>query len=662
MMTPADRDREAPNVSADVPVVVPPRWALLQRELIDRMDAARRRFEALHCGSDGRLLFDGELDTRDGVDDFYEPFFNWPVLGMLGGSPGIVADAKRHWEGVTAQLAELGMLADEYERGYDWFHQGESLLFFFAICAADPGDPAFRERAVRFARQFLPSAPNGAYDEAHRMLRAPHVGSDGPRYGLEDVVTPYGDSEGMRPYGLALRDIPGIAAWEDLADPAKARLMAEQMNERLGVGDVPVSLASTSLFVNAWLYRHEPVFARWIADYVGAWRDRAEANNGLIPDNVGPDGAVGELHGGRWFGGHYGWTWPHGLHSVEAGALIGAMNDQFVNGGAGEALDLARVPLDAVQGHAVRRRFDPSAATLPGHWLARLTAEELERPVELVPYRVDERGWFDWMPMQLSFPVWLWWYSGESVDRDRLVALRDRSGYAWDHLAWFRSKEEAGHEDAWWAWLEGDFPDWPTQSLELALAQVARRSALLESVGHAPGSADIHWWQQLNPVVTEVLVQQIGGAPAPLYNGGLPMMRLRWWDCGSGDPGLPRDVRALVSRADGDAVDVELVNLSPESHDIEVQSGTYGEDLIESVRAQHCVRSAASTPWPGSVHGYPITPPPTEWVETAVGRSRLRITLPGNTSIRLELAIRRRARTPRHTSLTDHHDAKDVIE
>lgn len=642
-----------PRIAVDVPVVVPPSWALLQRELLDRIDVARRAFEAAYCEPDGRLRFVGTLVGRDGVDDFYEPFFNWPLLGMLGGSPGIVAASKRHWEGVSAQLTELGMLTEEYERGYDWFHQGESLLLFYAICAVDPGDEAFRERAMRFARLFLPGSPTGNYSVEHRAMRAPHVGADGPRYGIDEDFVSFGESEGMRPYGLPLRDVPGIETWEDLADPKRAARMAQEMNARLGRGDVPVSLAATSLAANAWLYGHDPEFANWIAEYVGAWRSRASANDGLIPDNVGPSGEVGELHGGRWFGGHYGWTWPHGLHSVEAGALIGAMNDDFVNGGRADSLDLGRVPLDRVHKEAVQRRFHPGAATLSGHWLARLSDQELQSQVQLVPYRVDDRGWFDWMPMQLSFPVWLWWYSGEAADRDRLVRLRAESGYAWDRVAWFRSKEEAGHEDAWWAWLSGDFPEWPEESLQLALAQVARRAALIATAGDATGEQDIHWWQQLNPVVTEVLVQQVSGAPAVLYNGGLPMMRLRWWDAATGEPGLPRDVRALVTRIDAELVEVEVVNLADFAYEVLLQSGTYAEDVIDGVCFERLSETAsghdtARRTWPGPVHGYPIDPPATEWIELSVGGSRLRVALAGRTGARLQLRIRRRAATPHH--------------
>ena len=35
--------------------------------------------------------------------------------------------------------------------------------------------------------------------------------------------------------------------------------------------------------------------------------ERTEANDGLIPTNIGLDGSIGGECGGRWYGGVYGW-------------------------------------------------------------------------------------------------------------------------------------------------------------------------------------------------------------------------------------------------------------------------------------------------------------------------------------------------------------------
>ena len=74
-----------PVITASVPLLEPPGWAIAQRQLFDLLDDAWRRFAHAFTGPDGRLNYDGSLSTRDGVDDFYEVFFNWPQLYLLGG-------------------------------------------------------------------------------------------------------------------------------------------------------------------------------------------------------------------------------------------------------------------------------------------------------------------------------------------------------------------------------------------------------------------------------------------------------------------------------------------------------------------------------------------------------------------------------------------------
>lgn len=37
------------------------------------------------------------------------------------------------------------------------------------------------------------------------------------------------------------------------------------------------------------------------------------------------DGVVGSQLDGRWYGGHYGCSWPHGMYSIAQATLIGAM-------------------------------------------------------------------------------------------------------------------------------------------------------------------------------------------------------------------------------------------------------------------------------------------------------------------------------------------------
>ena len=114
----------------------------------------------------------------------------------------------------------------------------------------------------------------------------------------------------MARYGLPHYDIPGITQIEDLKDPTLARRMGEAMNRRMSRGDVVANLAVTSLVTNAYLLTGEQKYRNWVLDYTDAWIERARQNDGLLPDNVGPSGQVGEYIEGNWYGGLYGWTWP----------------------------------------------------------------------------------------------------------------------------------------------------------------------------------------------------------------------------------------------------------------------------------------------------------------------------------------------------------------
>ncbi|WP_136029518.1 hypothetical protein [Microbacterium sp. PF5] len=616
-----------------------PAWAVLQRRLFAEIEEARRVFRDRYTLPDGRLRGVAEFVDRDGVDDLYEPFFNWPAFYLLGGPDEVLADAKRHWEGVTVQLAEAGMLADEYDNGYDWFHQGESLLLFAGICQADPADTAFAARAARFSALFTDPA-KGNYDPEHTIIRAPHNGALGARPGLDEKIVPYvADRAEMRPYGLPLHGLDGIRTWDDLADPDNAHRMAEEMQRR-AAGDIAVNLAATSLAANRWLYDGDAAAADWIEQYVDGWLARADG--GLLPDNVGPGGTVGELHDGRWWGGHYGWAWPHGLHSVGMSALIGALNHALVTGD-DAALDLVRTMLDTVLAEGRTGTVADSTYSLRGGWMARLGAAATQ-PGVLVPYRYGPDGWFDFGPLQLDLPLWLWWWSRSTADRSRLERAIAGLPSSADPVAPFRDKEEAGHEAGWFAYLRGDLPEYPVRALEMALGQVARRTAMMLADDRDPDAAHLHFWQRVNPVVTEVLTQLVAGAPQVLYNGGLGFTALRYEDADRGRPGLPPDVAALVHRLDDRGIGVQLVNTSAvHTRTVRLRGGRFGLDRIVEVTAT----AEDASGWPGASGTY--AGPEGEIVtHTLTCDDDLVVTLPPAHLADLDLTIARATGSPRH--------------
>ena len=234
-MTPVD-------ITASVPLLEPPGWAVAERELFDLLDRAWRRFARDFTGPDGRLNYRHALTSRDGVDDFYEAFFNWPQLYLLGGADDLLAETERHWEGLTTQLTELGMLSDEYERGYDWFHQGESLLLLYFLTMADPA--RWTERAVRFAELYTDPA-HGNYDPVRRIIRRPHNGSDPGRGGLFDGTHyPWIDRE-EESYGFPLDWL--LPADAPVPERDQDPRLTDEMTARMGVGDTAVNLAAAGL-------------------------------------------------------------------------------------------------------------------------------------------------------------------------------------------------------------------------------------------------------------------------------------------------------------------------------------------------------------------------------------------------------------------------------
>ncbi|MEV0307796.1 hypothetical protein [Nonomuraea fuscirosea] len=613
-----------PALRASRTVTDPPTWARLQRELFAAQEEAWRIFAARYTEGDGRLVFRDRvgqgLDGRDGVDDFYEAFFNWPTLYLLGGSDDVLAAARRHWRGVTAQLAEMGMLIDGFERGYDWFHQGEGLLLFYGLCLAEPEDGELRELAARFADLYLPGGPN--YDPVHRVIRAPHNGAGGPRWGFadDDVYFPW--SLALRPYGLPLDWIDEAASFDDLAaDPARARAYGKVMWERMGRGDTIVNLAATSLVANAALLGGEPRHADWVRAYVGAWRERLDGRE-IVPDNAGLHGVVGEYLDGRWYGGHYGWSWPHGLPPVGTAAIVGATNAALLTGDR-SYLELARNPLDAVLREAAPRR-PAEVSTITKRWRPHLR-ELADEPTLLAPMRRDDSGWFDHNVFPTQLPVALWHFSRDAADRERIDRLREGSSWDWTAVHTQRTKEESGHEEPWYEYLAGRNPGYPERMLRSAADTCAERVAAIENdpvdpaVG--PDAFGIHDWQDRNPVVTEALLQLTTGSPQVLYNGGLAQMHVRYFDAGRRRPGLPPDVAALVSAIDPERTVIELVNLGGTECSLVVQGGAFAEHRIDTAGADD------SPPRP-------------------VGGPHVGVRLPARTRVRLTLAMTLHAGRP----------------
>ena len=124
-----------------------------------------------YTSEDGSLIWDSKISGRDGGDDFYEAFSNWSLFYILGGRSDLGVIAFKQWKAITKQLNHLGVTFNDYELGYDWFHQSESNIFFYYLCWANPANSDLIQLSEKFGEMYLdkPKSP-GNYDSEKILL------------------------------------------------------------------------------------------------------------------------------------------------------------------------------------------------------------------------------------------------------------------------------------------------------------------------------------------------------------------------------------------------------------------------------------------------------------------------------------------------------------
>jgi len=532
----------------------PPSWAVWERFLIDKMNEAAPIYQERYTRQDGTFVWREEWPGFDGSDDGYESYHNWPLFYVLGGSSDLHERSRWLWEAVTKQFTGYGQVYREFDANYDWMHHGESSIYFYYFGLADPTRLRDRARTLRFAGFYMgedEQADN--WDAARRMIRSPINGSRGPRIPNEwdDWAT---HRAVLAHYPAPYEDIPGvqgpIADWND--DRTYGEIL-KLLNERMMPCDVPLNLTGTSLITTAYLYTGEDRYRQWVLDYLGAWAERIEANGGICPDNVGPNGIIGETMGGKWWGGYYGWRWPHGFMSIIQPLTIAAMNAVLLTG-------------------------DMSYLDIPRGQLDRMIALGYEKDGALyIPNRHMDAGWSDYRVLRPEYPLQIWYMSQAESDHARLMRFPERLT-EWNAVRPGRGKGDDIHIAPWYRYIIGANPDYPQRILEAQWAEVARR---LDKMAHDDGDPedwDVHHWQDINPVHTEALLQLTCGGPQIIYHGGLLHVRLRYYDAEARRPGLPPDVGALVDRLDANTTSLTLVNTSPlKPRQLIIQAGAFGE-------------------------------------------------------------------------------------
>ncbi|MEE2659259.1 MAG: hypothetical protein VX733_12190 [Candidatus Latescibacterota bacterium] len=530
---------------------------MLERALIDAIDEAAPIFLDKYTRPGGTLVWQEEY-PGDGVwaDDLYEAFFNWPFHYALGGSDYIGAKSFVEWDAITRQLAnDYGRVHREFVNDDDWFHNAENYVYFYALGLVDPTVRDNRDRACRFAGFYTGDDPEArCYDARHRIIRSPFSGSKGPLFHARWADVSYNLAYEHTTLGP---EHELAADWQQREGPE--RVLHEIFDRVVMRSDVVVNLGVVPLVATAYSYTGDDRYRRWICDYVEAWIERSRANNGVIPDNVGPNGIVGEARGGQWWGGFYGWTGRFGHQMMGCAVTVAAEAAQLVTGDS-SYLDLARMWLDTLVDRGRR--------------------DDLGRFV--VPHKHNDEGWTEFAPMHPHMPVHLWGASMQERDRQRLEVLRDGSEAAWDTVT-SRGPREMD-DRPWVGFLAGRIPDYPEQILQANYQEVRRRLDIVLNDDQDLTKLDVHHWQQVNPVLTEALTHLTTGGPQAIYWGGLAVGRLRYFDVQRRRAGLPKDVAALVTDLGANSVSVSLVNLCvSETRDVIVAAGSFREHHLLGV-------------------------------------------------------------------------------
>jgi hypothetical protein len=504
----------------------------------------------------------------------------------LGADRRLLDLAHLEWDTAAWQWAEYGQIHREFFSYYDWMHHGEGSLFLYYMGLADPRSLKFKTRSMRFA-SFYNGEDKEAdnYDAQLKMMRSPINGSMGPRFrhSAEDWAT---HREQLCNYLPPFEDIPGmpfVMGKSDWAGDENFNLILDLINRRMARGDVPLNLTATSMITHAYMYTGDEKYKNWITEYLGAWEERTARNGGIIPDNIGPGGEIGECMDGKWWGGYYGWRWPHGAGTVIEPLLIAGLNALLVTGEP-RWVDLARSQMD---------------------YLYEMRVEDGEgKP--LVPHRHLDTGWGDLRRENTKWPVYAWSVTMDESDRKRIERLPDQ--HLWGVVPDKLAKGNRMDIHPWYHYISGKNPDFPEQTLNANLRAVERRITEIAEDRKNVAAEDIHHWQDKNPVICEALVQLMLGGSTNIYHGGLLHVPLRYFH---GDrPGLPRDVGALVKRVDAGGATVSFHNLSGADVSFVVQGGCFGEHTIASAGAIGADNNCAA---PVPVNGKYL------WIELAPG-------------------------------------------
>ena len=644
-------------------ICAPPGWALMERNLINLMEEAAPMMVKKYTEPGGALYF------AEDFDDLYEQFYNWCLFYAIGADESLLNFALQEWNATTrisddsfnhrlrhndftkvfrpSMHNEFWNLAQAME----WHHLGEGNMAFYDFGVACPTVSENVRRARRFAAMFIgedPEAPN--YDPEYKILRSPFHSSQGPRLHADanfaNTMLLAGRFLGgeVNYYGVRASLYPIV---EDLEldwyeDPKRRAEIVELFEKMVLQADTPNSLGAAALVTNAYLYTGDEKYKRWVLEYTEAWLDRMRRNNGIMPDNVGPTGKIGEHRNGVWWGGQYGWNHYQGYNIMFHSLTIAAECALLLTGDFGY-LELLRSQIQLMLENSITREDGQLIMPTrygPDGWC-------YDPPVgpsndDILPKRGVYTGPIPWRMQELAH---LYHASMSSEDYELITRIRDGEVERdWNEIGDRGGEKNGGEtEFARFQYYDGLNPDWPEKILSAEYRWAMEAFDKIRLDDRTVEEIVTTNFFPPNPVFTKGLTQVTMGAPQSVYNGGLLRATVRYYDRDNARPGLPRDVAALVDKLGADAVGIQLVNLSnTETRNAIVQAGAFGEHQFTGLKYR-------------SMNQEELRQNPYLWLrsereytkkEIPVDGKYFAVELPPSTSVRLEVGMRRFVNNP----------------
>jgi hypothetical protein len=577
--------------------MTPPEWAMLERQLLEANSSAIAEFYNHFFDERGFYLHVARWGALDGTDDVPETAKYWTILHALGASENVLELYKKVLEGAyrlystvkttSTDVAKYGSYYKDFMPMSDFMHQGESHQGLMFQGLSDPDNILMRNRYKRFAGFYLNEDPDVLnYDTIHKIIRSFWTGSRGPMLREGSAY----DWSGDLTYGK----------YHMLHHSGGSRIMMDYAKEYQGIvdhfyffpqstaGDHPLNMAAIQLAFNAYLLDHEKKYRDWIIEYADAWKERAAANNGNFPTNVGLDGKTGTAVAdkwyfdkrsakNKWYMGTYGWNfsfyyWTHNINHenhVLWGTWCG-MGDAYMLTGDPGYIGALRKQIDNF--YANKKTIN-GVEMIPKNYGIHIDRDQprkfnvfdVKDEKLFVPDGMGFEGWYNWTPDLFEselIDLYLW-----SMDRKDLERIPKNS------------------LTGWISFLEGNNPGYPVEALRKDLAFVNTRIRSMQNDPTTPDTRLADWADDVyNPATANELVRLMLGGNLTGRTFSLHT-RVRYFDPEKYRAGLPEDVASLVTKLDGGITNVTLVNINQvKSRRVIIQTGAYGEHQCLSVK------------------------------------------------------------------------------